>query len=304
MKEDLTLVIMAAGLGSRFGGLKQIEPIGEHGEFIIDYSVYDAIKAGFKKVVFIIKEENYEVFKSTIGKKIEDKIKVEYAFQKMDDVVDGMVVPSDRVKPLGTGHAIYAARDYIDGNFAVINADDFYGRDAFFKVANFLKKHHGKNPEEYVLVGYHAGNTITSNGSVKRGVCKLDGNYLEELEECSLEREGVDLIAKPLSGGKEFLVSNDTLVSMNMLGFQKEFLNHVHDFMHEFYEENKDDMSTCEYLLPTVITKCIKRYIATVEVVPTTSVWHGVTYKEDKDEVVGAIKDLVEKGEYPSNLWN
>ena len=204
MNKDMTLLIMAAGMGSRFGGLKQIEPVGPSGEFMIDYSIYDAIKAGFNKVVFIIKEENYDIFEETVGKRIKNYINVEYCFQKINDLPAGYSVPSDRIKPWGTAHAILAAKNNISENFAIINADDFYGRDAFIEVAKFLKTATLKTPKEYAVVGYNVLNTLTENGSVKRGICEEDCGYLKKLTESLVEKREYKIVAKPLDGSHEF----------------------------------------------------------------------------------------------------
>ena len=217
MNKDLTLLIMAAGMGSRFGGLKQIEPMGPNGEFLIDYSIYDAINAGFNKVVFIIKEENYDIFKETIGKRVEDKINTEYVFQDMNDLPEGYTKPEERVKPWGTAHAILCAKDNIHEPFVIINADDFYGKDAYKVASNFLKS--VKEGNNYCLVGYKVANTLTENGAVKRGICKLENGNLTELIESNVEKIDGKIIAKPLDGGEEFTVEDDTLVSMNLLLF-------------------------------------------------------------------------------------
>lgn len=211
----MTLVIMAAGMGSRYGGLKQIENIGPNGEFIIDYSIYDAIKAGFTKVVFIIKEENYEIFRSTIGKRIENYIKVEYVFQNNDNVL--VSIPKERTKPLGTAHAVLCCKNVINENFAIINADDFYGRDAYFKVGNFIKNN--KIDNEFAVIGYNVLETITDNGSVKRGICNIKNNYLISLDESIISKDGDKLSAKTLVGNNEVSVDKNTVVSMNMFGF-------------------------------------------------------------------------------------
>ena len=197
----MTLVIMAAGMGSRFGGLKQIEPVGPNGEFIIDYSIYDAAMSGFNKVVFIIKEENYDIFRDTIGKRVEGKIEVEYVFQKNDNV-KAVSIPSDRVKPLGTGHAILCCKNVVNESFVIINADDFYSREAFERAATFINKN--KNNTNYGLIGYKIGNTLTSNGSVKRGVCQTVGNKLTKLIESSCERKFDAILASPLDGSNCF----------------------------------------------------------------------------------------------------
>lgn len=300
-KENLTLLILAAGMGSRFGGLKQIEPVGPNGEFIIDYSIYDAIKAGFNKVVFIIKEENYEIFKETIGKRVEDKINVEYVFQKLDDLPEIYTCPSDRVKPWGTAHAIWAARANINEPFAIINADDFYGYDAFRVISNFLQKEVTENT--YGLVGYKIKNTLTENGSVKRGVCKLDGNYLDKIIESTVIKENNTITASPLDGSNSFIVDEDSCVSMNMLGFAPNLFSYIEKNFSDFFDKNKDDLLKCEYLIPDILTKASDENYAKTKVLPTTAKWEGVTYKEDKDSVVNAIKKLVDEGVYPQNLW-
>ncbi len=298
-----TLVVLAAGMGSRFGGLKQIEPVGPNGEFIIDYSIYDAIRSGFDKVVFIIKEENYEVFKETIGKRIENKIKVEYAFQKLEDIPDGYDL-KERVKPLGTAHALYSARDLINENFAVINSDDFYGYDAIKKAGKFLDNNLVSDKEHYALIGYNVINTITENGSVKRGVCNIDNNTLVSLDESKIEKTERGLKATSLVTDKETYISDDTIVSMNLLGFPKEFMNHIVDEFPSFLEENKENLETVEYLMPEVLSHQIKSNKADVEVIETSSKWYGMTYKEDKEEVENAIKNMIDEGLYPSKLWS
>ena len=299
--KNLTLLILAAGMGSRFGGLKQIEPIGPNGEFIIDYSIYDAIKAGFNKVVFIIKKENYDVFRETIGKRVEDKIKVEYVFQELDALPEGYTCPAEREKPWGTAHAILAAKNNISEPFAIINADDFYGRDAYFVVSEFLKKEHSTNT--YAIVGYNVKNTLTLNGSVKRGVCKLNGEYLDELIESSVIEENSVITASPLDGRDSFVVSADTCVSMNMIGFNPTLFSYIESKFPSFLEENKNDILKCEFLIPDVLTQANSDNYAKTVVLPTTAKWEGVTYKEDKESVVLAIKKLVDEGEYPQELW-
>ena len=289
-----SLVILAAGMGSRFGGLKQIAPLGPNGEFIIDYSIYDAIRAGFEKVVFVIKEENYEIFKSTIGSRVEGKIKVEYAFQKND--VEG--VPTDRVKPLGTAHAIMCTEKYIDGPFMIINADDYYGYDAFQKGYEYLS-----NMEEntYGLVGYKAINTITENGSVKRGICRTKDNYLADIIESKIEKVNGKLNASPLAGGETFEIEDDTLVSMNMFLFNESLFEYLHADLKVFLENA--DLSGDEYLIPDVVDKHIKSGDIKVKVIDTTSTWYGVTYKEDTDFVKDALAKLHTDGTYHERLW-
>ncbi len=278
----MTLVIMAAGMGSRFGGLKQIEPVGPNGEFIIDYSIYDAIQAGFNKVVFIIKEENYDIFKETIGKRIEGKIDVEYVFQDIKNVPEGVVIPSDRVKPLGTGHAILSCKGIVNEPFAIINSDDFYGRDAYMKAANFLKE----NTDDYAMIGYIIGNTLTENGSVKRGYCEQENGYLTNLIESSVYREDDKVKVEPLDGRAGFYANASDLVSMNMFCFRPDILDYMNEHFIEFFEKNKEDLSKCEYLIPDVVFERINKGEIKVRVVDTDAVWHGVTYKEDKQDLV------------------
>lgn len=298
----MTLVIMAAGMGSRFGGLKQIEPVGRNGEFILDFSIYDAIQNGFDKVVFIIKEENYEIFRDTVGKRIEDKIKVEYVFQKNDNLPSNANVPSDRVKPLGTGHAILCCKDVVKENFAIINADDFYGRDAYQVAGSFLKDTHKKN--EFAMVGYKVANTVSENGSVKRGVCEGEDGYLTEIIESSIKKDGSKYYAEPLSGEDAFYVDGDALVSMNMLIFTPKIFEYLETKFVEFFDNNKDNMDKAEYLIPEVLRELIKENKVTVEILPTKAVWKGITYKEDKQELVDSINEMINDNVYPEKLWN
>ena len=296
----MELVILAAGMGSRFGGLKQVAPMGPNDEFIIDYSIYDAIKAGFDKVVFIIKEENFEIFKDTIGKRVEEHIPVSYVFQKMDDIPEGVSIPSDRVKPWGTAHAIYCARNEVKDSFIIINADDFYGRDAFMVAANYLKN---KKDKEYGVVGYKVINTITDNGSVKRGVINIKDGKLDYLVESSIEKTDKGIIASPLSGDELFTISEDTLVSMNMLAFDISIFEYLDKKIVEFFDKNKDNLEKEEFLIPSVLDEAKNEGFASVVVLDTNAVWYGVTYKEDTEGVRQALKGLVDKGDYPSNLW-
>ncbi len=295
----MELVIMAAGMGSRFGGLKQIAPMGPNDEFIIDYSIYDAIESGFDKVVFIIKEENYDIFKETIGSRVEPHIPVEYVFQKITDIPKWVDIPDDRVKPWGTAQAIYAARKVVKDSFLVINADDFYGRDAFKVAAKFLKK---KN-EEYGLVGYRVVNTLTENGSVKRGVIQTKDGALDKLIESSIIEENGVVTATPLDGSDSFNIERDSLVSMNMLCFRPSIFKYIDDRIDQFFEDNKDNMEKCEFLIPDVLDELNKEGIVKVNVLDTKAVWHGVTYKEDTDSVRAAIRKLVDDKVYPNDLW-
>ncbi len=300
----MTLVIMAAGMGSRFGGLKQIEPIDEYGNFIIDYSIYDAIKEGFTKVVFIIKKENYDIFRDTVGARVEKYINVEYAFQELDKLPNGYSVPEGRVKPWGTGHAILCCKDMVHENFAIINSDDFYGRDAFRVIANFLKENK-KDSEyaEYAMAGYLVKNTLTKNGSVKRGICQVKDGYLTKLIESKIERTDRGLVASPLEGGEDFIVDENDTVSMNMFGFTPQIFNYLEERFPSFLDEHIEQIDSCEYLIPTIVFEEINAKKARVEVLNTSAVWQGITYREDKEKVVSEIKKLVDAGEYPEGIW-
>ena len=294
-----TLVIMAAGMGSRYGGLKQIESFGPNGELITDYSIYDAKRVGFDKVVFIIKEENYELFKEKIGDRVSKYIKVEYAFQKLDDVLEGYSIPSDRVKPLGTAHAIYSARNLIDSDFAVINADDFYGYDAFRVLSEALDN---ASYNEYVMVAYKVCNTITLNGSVKRGVCEVEDGYLKGIDESVIEVVDDKIRKTSMITGDVSIIDKDTLVSMNLFGFKRNFINYIVSDFKDFLDNS--DLSSDEFFLPSVVFNCIKRGDCKVKVYSTDGKTYGVTYKEDKDDVVKGIENKIKDGVYPEKLWN
>lgn len=294
----MTLVIMAAGMGSRFGGLKQIEPMDEYGNFIIDYSVYDAIKVGYNKVVFIIKKENYDIFRETIGKRIEDKIKVEYAFQELSCLPDGYLVPEERVKPWGTAHAVLCAKDKVDEPFTIINSDDFYGLDAYEKASEFIKKNNGN----YAMTGYKVENTITENGNVKRGVCDSENGFVKKLIESEIEYSNGKYIACPLDGSASFEIEGDTIVSMNMFTFTPKIFDYLEKEFPKFLDNNITNLKS-EFLIPDLVFKqCIEENIK-VEVINTSAKWLGVTYKEDKENVVQSLKKLVDDGEYKKGLW-
>lgn len=301
MKKDKTLLIMAAGLGSRFGGLKQMEPVGPNGEFIIDYSIYDAKEAGFTKIVFIIKEEFYKSFKETIGKRVEPFIKVEYVFQN-DDYIPKKFKPllKKRTKPLGTAYAIYCAKNKINEPFAVINADDFYGRDAFLKASEYLDdiiyNHYG-------IVGYIVGNTLTPNGSAKRGVMEVNNNKLSKITECNVVKKKNKIIASPLYSSNGFELDEDTLVCMNLLLFSPDLFDILSDELSMFLSLHQKNLTNYEFQIPDVLDVCLKKNIKTIDVINTSSTWYGMTYKEDKEIVEKAIKKLTKEGLYPQELW-
>ena len=298
----MTLFILAAGMGSRYGGLKQIDPFTENGEFIIDFSIYDAIKAGFDRVVFIIKEENYDIFRETVGKRIEGKIKVEYVFQKLDAFVGEENIPEGRVKPWGTTHALLCASSVLDDPFAVINADDFYGRDAYMKVAEFLRN--AKKDNEFCMIGYRVGNTLTDNGSVARGVCNTVNGKLDTIVERTK-------IYKTETGARFFEENGDpvdlapnTVVSMNFWGFTPSvFKGLERDFEIFKKEDVARDPLKSEALLPNSIGKMVKNGECTVDVLETSAKWFGVTYADDKPGTMARIRELIECGEYHNGLW-
>lgn len=298
-----TLLIMAAGMGSRFGGLKQLEPVGPNGEIIIDYSIYDAIRNGFNKIVFIIKEENYDIFIEKIGKKIEDKIQVEYVFQKLENLPVGYKVPEGRIKPWGTAHAILCAKDVINEPFVVINADDFYGNDAYRVISKFMEKENNSNKKEYAIVGYDVINTLTENGSVKRGICKIENGYLASIDEASIEMKDNIIEATSLVDERVYTVDKSAKVSMNMMCFTPDIFKYLEKNFIDFLEESKENPLKSEYLIPTVLAKGINEGYCNVSVINTTAKWAGVTYREDKESVVNYINELVKNGEYPNKLW-
>jgi len=298
----MDLIIMAAGLGSRFGGLKQLEPIYNN-HCIIDYSIFDAKLAGFDHFIFIIKQEFYDEFKLKIGNRLEKYVNIDYVFQSNDNIPHTFNIPNSRLKPFGTGHAILCAKDYIKSDFAVINADDFYGRSSFFTAANFLKNN--KNTNSYALIGYEAIKTITSQNPVKRGICIYKNSKLFDIIESSIKIENQNLIATPLqSTQSNFIVSNNQLVSMNFFVFKKSFLDFLEFYFIRFLNENKNDLSSCEFFLPTIVSNLIQENKnISVNILKSDSSWFGITYKSDLSFVQSFIQDFIEKKIYPQNLW-
>lgn len=290
MNKDITLVVMAAGMGSRFGGLKQIEPIGPKGEAILDFSVYDAVKAGFTKVVFVIKHAIENDFKEMVGKRIEGRIKVEYAFQEIDKLPEGYVCPADREKPWGTAHAILCCKDIVKEPFAVINADDYYGRSAFEKIADFLKQ----DNDDYTMVGFRLVNTLTENGYVSRGVCEIENGILKSVT----ERTKISDCKFTEDDGKTWVsLPEDTVVSMNLWGFRPDVFGYIEEGFKKFLDE-KLNVPKAEYYLPTVVSERIEGGEKTVKVLVAEDKWYGVTYKEDKEAVVSAITKMMDEGLY------
>lgn len=300
-----TLVIMAAGMGSRYGGLKQIDPVDEYGNKIIDFSIYDAVQAGFKKVIFIIKKENEEDFRTCIGDIVKDFIEVEYVFQDINNIPEGFSVPEGRVKPWGTAHAVLSCIDSLDGPFAVINADDFYGREAFVKIHDYLVNTVDDDKYRYAMVGFRLINTLTENGSVSRGVCTSDENgFLQSIEEKTKIIKTETGAAFTDDGENYIDISGETLVSMNIWGFSVSFMSEVKKAFREFFEKEVDNNPLkSECYLPFVVDDLIKEGKATVKVLNSNDKWFGVTYKEDKPFVVSQIKALKESGKYPEILW-
>ena len=294
----MNLVVMAAGMGSRFGGMKQIEPVGPNGEFIIDYSIFDAVRAGFDKVIFIIKEENFDVFKETIGKRVEGHVEVDYVFQNLDNVPSNFTIPSERVKPLGTAHAILCCKDKVEGQFAIINSDDFYGAEGYQDVANFMNNNH----TDIGIVGYNAATELSPNGPVKRGVIINIGDEIHDLIESKLTLENDVIVARSLNTEEEVPVTQDSKVSMNLMAFPEGFMDYIEKNFTDFLE--KQNLLTDEYLIPDVVRKFIKDGNK-VHMIPTISVWKGITYREDKDELVKYIASLIDKGVYnKDSLWD
>ena len=299
---DITLVIMAAGIGSRFGGgIKQLEPVGPMGQIIMDYSIHDALEAGFNKIVFIIRHDLDEDFREIIGKRIEKLCHVEYAYQELDDLPEGFS-RGNRTKPWGTGQAILAVKGLVNEPFAVINADDYYGKEAFNLLHDFLKTPK-KNPFDFCMAGFILKNTLSDNGGVTRGVCRVDeNNMLVGVDETHniVKSNGGAAVA---DGDKLIPINADSHVSMNMWGLTPEFIDYLEDGFKEFLTNLKPDDIKTEYLLPIIIDKLLKEGKATVRVLETHDKWFGVTYKEDKDTVVESFKELIEKGVYTKELF-
>lgn len=300
------LVIMAAGMGSRYGGLKQIDPIDKEGHIIIDFSIFDAIEAGFEEVVFIIKKENEKEFRECIGNRMEKLIKVKYSFQELENLPEGYKVPEGRKKPFGTGHAILCCKDVIDGPFAVINADDYYGKHAYKMIYDYLCRQQDDEKYRYAMVGYVLENTLTDNGHVARGVCEIDENgYLQNINERTrIEKKENGAAYTEDDGATWVTIPEGSTVSMNLWGFGKSMLTELEKRFVPFLEENMEkNPLKCEYFLPSVVGELLKEGSATVEVMKSLDRWYGVTYREDKEKVMEAIQKLKDEGLYPKNLW-
>ena len=293
--ENLTLLVMAAGMGSRYGGLKQLDRVGPGGETIIDYSVYDAIRAGFNKVVFIIRKEFENDFKTIVSGKYSNKIDIEFAFQELNDVPIGFVCPDNRIKPWGTGHAVLSGSEFINESFVVINGDDFYGFDTFKIIADYYKN--GGNT--FSMVAFELGRTLSDFGSVTRGLCTVTSNYLETvIETGNLERNDYGII----SSDRGTKLNGTELVSMNVWGFTSDLFSHLNQMFNDFMKQKSNELKS-EFLIPEVVNELIQKKIKKVFVLKTSSEWFGVTYKEDKPIVIQKIKDLIDKGAYPKKLF-
>ncbi len=299
------LVIMAAGMGSRYGGLKQLDPVGGHGQLIIDYSIYDARRAGFETVVFVIKPEIEADFKAAIGDRVSKAMNVKYAYQLKEDLPEGYSVPAGRTKPWGTAHAALATRNIVDGPFAVINADDYYGPEAFQEIYNYLSTHQDGEFYEYVMVGYLLKNTVTENGTVARGVCEETADhFLTQVTERTKIEKGEPPRYTEDNGATWTDLPGGTIVSMNMWGFTRSFLDEALARFPAFLDKTlAENPEKGEYFLPTVVSQLIDEGKARVKVLRSEDKWYGVTYREDKPTVVAAIAEKTDSGLYPSQLW-
>ncbi|MFZ4523790.1 MAG: nucleotidyltransferase family protein [Bacteroidales bacterium] len=298
-----TLLILAAGMGSRYGGLKQLDQVGPSGETIIDYSIYDAIRAGFGKVVFIIKESIEDDFKEVFVERLKERIAIDYVFQETWMVPEGIAIPDNRSKPWGTGHAVMMADGKIKGPFAVINADDFYGRGAFETLAAYYRDWSEESAGDYCMVGYRVANTLSEFGAVSRGVCQPDADsYLVDVvERTSIERKDGEVAYKN-EMDQNVIIPGDSIVSMNFWGFTPSFFNFLNKGFEEFIRKNAENLKA-EFYIPSVVNDLIKTKLATVKILHCEEKWFGMTYKEDRETVVRSINELVRKGVYPENLW-
>ena len=296
-----TLLILAAGMGSRYGGLKQMDKLGPSGETIIDYSIYDAIRAGFGKIVFVIRREIEEEFKEVFVNKLKDQIEIEYAFQELTMLPEGVKLPENRKKPWGTGHAILVAEDKVKEPFAVINADDFYGSQSFEVIAGFLKNN--QKEDEYAMVGYQLDKTLSDFGHVARGVCKadIDGNLQEVTERTNIKRteKGIAFIGE---NGEQVMLNDNETVSMNFWGFKPSVFAHLNTYFSEFLKEFGNEPKS-EFFIPILVMELIKTQQAKVKVLQSGEKWFGVTYREDKEDVMQKILNKVKAGDYPEQLW-
>ena len=304
--EKPVLVIMAAGMGSRYGGLKQIDPVDEYGNIIMDFSIFDAVEAGFEKVVVIIKKENEADFMQAVGNRLASKVELQLVYQELADLPEGFAVPEGRVKPWGTGHAVLSCRHAVKGPFAVINADDFYGKAAFREIYRFLSQTKDDDQYHYAMVGFRVENTLTENGTGSRGVCRVgaDGCLESVVERTKIRREGDGAAFTEDDGETWQTIAPGTVVSMNLWGFGASFLRELKAGFPAFLEKGlEENPMKCEYLLPGAVSALLEAGKADVKVLSSPDRWFGVTYKEDKPAVVAAIRAQKEKGQYPEKLW-
>ena len=297
-----TLYVLADGMGRRYGGLKQLDGLGPNGETIMDYSIFDAIRGGFGKVVFVIRKDFEADFREKVLNKYANHIPVEVVFQSLDKLPEGFTCPADRVKPWGTNHAVLMAKDVIKEPFAVINADDFYGRDSFAVIGKWLSEMDGK-ANQYCMVGYRVGNTLSESGSVSRGVCAMDANRMltDVVERTKIER--IDGVVQFKDENDQWVsIEDNTPVSMNMWGFTPDYFAHSESYFAEFLNDNMSNLKA-EFFIPLMVNKLIQEGTSSVEVLDTTSRWFGVTYAEDRPSVVAKIQELVDAGEYPAQLF-
>ncbi|MGZ5246402.1 MAG: sugar phosphate nucleotidyltransferase [Flavitalea sp.] len=295
-----TLLILAAGMASRYGSMKQIQSFGPSGETIMEYSIFDAIKAGYKKVVFIIRKEFLDDFKEVFGTKLEGKVEVDYVFQELDAFTGNKNIPEGRTKPWGTAHAVLCAKDQVKEPFAVINADDFYGRDAFVKSYEFLTKE--VSPKKYAIIGYELLKTLSENGTVNRGVCEVDEDYnlISIAERLNISLKDGKIVCDDDQEPKE--LSMDSQVSMNFWCFDPSIFDYSEKLFHEFLDKNMENPKA-EFFIPIVADQFINDEVGEIKVIPTSAQWFGVTYKEDAPDVQKSLDELVEKGEYEQSLW-
>jgi UTP-glucose-1-phosphate uridylyltransferase len=297
-----TLLVLAAGMGSRYGGLKQVDPVGPHGETIIDYSIYDAVRAGFGKAVFVIRRDIEQAFTEAVGNRFAKHLPVEYAFQELDKLPQGFTVPPGRQKPWGTGHAILVAESLVHGPFAMINADDFYGTVSFKVLGDYLSAARDE-AGEYSMVGFVLRNTLSEHGTVSRGVCRVDkrNNTLEHIVEMKkIEKRGN--AAAHVDGHGEHALTGDEMVSMNMWGFTPSLFHHLRQDFPKFLEKHGQEEKS-EFLIPSVVNTLVSEKRVRVKVLPTISGWVGITYKEDRPAVVESVRAMIRRGEYPEKLW-
>jgi len=295
-----TLLILAAGMASRYGSMKQIQGFGPSGETIMDYSIYDAIRAGFKKVVFIIRKDFADDFRNIFEPKLKGRIEIDYVFQDLHDFTGGFAVPAERTKPWGTAHAVLCAKNAIREPFAVINADDFYGRDAFEKAYGFLTG--PVSSSQYCIIGYELAKTLSDNGTVSRGVCQVDasGNLVSIAERTKIYQDGNKITYE--EGDKKYEVPFDSKVSMNFWGFDPSVFAYTEQLFHAFLKEQGTNPKA-EFFIPIIGDRFIKEGKGVIKVIPTAAQWFGVTYKEDAPDVQASLNALIAKGEYPSSLW-